>query len=460
MILRAYRLSLSLVLLLAAGDVAKACSCFGPQPVCSAYFGTPVIFRGTVLEMTLERSSLQTIRNLDGTISQVVRPGIYKVRVAVSESFRGVEGRHELTVYTNEQSSACGFPFEVGMEYVVFTYQNKGEDQLWTSKCSNTHALQHDSSHDSDLEWMRSLAGAPPGGMIFGHVRLARSGPMRGAKLSLRGAVDRDITPEDTGAYESKGLPAGEYKITATVPSGFTSGPEQTITLHDKGCAEVDWHVSYDGHVRGRVADVDGTPVGHLMVELQRRDANSFNGLAMVDMQETGEAGRYDFSRISPGDYIIVANNLGASPTRPYPRIYYPASESIEGASTVRVAASATVDDVDLVMPRAWKRVAVTTKVVNEDGTPKSGVTVYGYEVNNRSAVEPMSAVTGQDGWATLAVYEGQEYYVTASVQSGLQQRCGGPLRFTAQDGLNVGVVKIEHPWGNCLAQLNPGFRR
>jgi hypothetical protein len=421
------------------------------------YFEAAVIFRGTVLEETLERPPMQTIRNLDGTTSQIFSSGVYKVRLAVTESFRGVEGRQELTVHTNEQSSACGFPFEVGVEYVVFTFKNKGGDQLWTSKCSKTHALQ-DPSHDSDLEWMRSLPGAPSGGMIFGHVMTAQSGPMRGAKLALRGAVDRDVTPDATGVYESRGLPAGEYTVSATVPSGFASSPDRIVTVHDKGCAQVDWYVSFDGHVRGRVTSVDGDPIGHLIVELERRDANSFNGLAMVDSEETGEDGRYEFSKIGPGEYIVIANNLGASPTRPYPRVYYPASENLGGSSSVRVREAASVDNVDLIMPRAWKKIAVTTKVVNEDGRPMPGATVYGYEVKNRFSGEPMSAVTGQDGWANLSVYEGQDYYLTALVEGGVQQRCGGPLKFTARDGLNVGTIKIEHPWGNCLAQLSPGF--
>jgi 5-hydroxyisourate hydrolase-like protein (transthyretin family) len=345
------------------------------------------------------------------------------------------------------------------VEYLVFAYQNKGEDQLLTSKCSRTHALG-DPVHDSDLEWMRNLAKASSGGSIFGHVMLAQEGPMRGAKLNLRGGAVRDITPDEQGAYELKNLPAGEYKVTATVPSGYLSGPERTIVIHDKGCAEVNWSFSYDGYVRGRVADLDGTPVTHLMVELERKDPNSFNGLATVDIKETGEDGRYDFSGVNPGNYIVVANNFGTSSTMPYPRVYYPASRSLEGSLPVRVGASASVDDVDVVMPRAWKKVTVTAKVQKEDGTPAPGAEVDGYEVKDPTSITPMSAVTGEDGLVTLSVYDGQEYYLTALVQGGTQQRCGGPLKFTAHDGLNLGVVRIEHPWGNCLAQLDPNFHR
>jgi 5-hydroxyisourate hydrolase-like protein (transthyretin family) len=230
--------------------------------------------------------------------------------------------------------------------------------------------------------------------------------------------------------------------------------------VNDKGCAEVDWYVTYDGHIRGRVTDVDGIPVGHLVVELERRDGNSFNGFAIVDLKETGNDGRYEFQNVGPGEYFVVANNLGASPVRPYPKVFYPAAETGEEATPVQVGASASVEAINVVMPRAWKKVTVTAKVVEADGTAAAGVTVYGREVKDQSSVEPMTAITGADGKVILPVYEGQEYYATATENGGVQQRCGGPVKFVAKEGLDLGTFRIENPWGNCLAQLNPKFRR
>jgi hypothetical protein len=354
------RLLLAMSVLIPAAQSAMACSCGGPNPICSVYFGSPVVFRGTVVEKTLERPPIQEVRNLDGSTSKIMTPGIYKVRLSVSEGFRGAEGKQELTVSTNEQSSACGFPFEVGKEYLVFTYKNEAEDQLWTSKCSKTHALQ--SSTDMDLEWMRGLAAAPPGGMIFGHLMLSRTEPFTRGAVTIRGAANHDVAPDATGSYEVKSLPAGEYKVSMTAAPGFTNPAERTVTVAEKGCAEVDWYVSYDGHVRGRVADVDGIPMGHLMLNLEKKDANSASGMAMVNLKETGEDGRYDFPQVAPGEYIVIANNLGASPARPFPKVYYPASSTLEGALPVQVSASGSVDGVDIVMPRAWKKVTMGSR--------------------------------------------------------------------------------------------------
>jgi len=55
---------------------------------------------------------------------------------------------------------------------------------------------------------------------------------------------------------------------------------------------------------------------------LERRDPGTARGHYPVGSSETDADGRYDFSRVSPGDYLVSANRLGPSPRRPYPRIY------------------------------------------------------------------------------------------------------------------------------------------
>jgi hypothetical protein len=58
-----------------------------------------------------------------------------------------------------------------------------------------------------------------------------------------------------------------------------------------------------------------------------------------------------------------------------------------------------------------------------------------------------------------LSLYEGRTYYLVATISGGTQQRCGGPLKFVAKDGVTLGTITIEHNWGNCLAQLGPEFQ-
>src|ERR1039457_2596255 len=45
-------------------------------------------------------------------------------------------GKAALTVYTNAQPTACGYPFRLGVEY--FVSANFVESKLWTSSCGQT----------------------------------------------------------------------------------------------------------------------------------------------------------------------------------------------------------------------------------------------------------------------------------------------------------------------------------
>ncbi|MGB9468106.1 MAG: carboxypeptidase regulatory-like domain-containing protein [Candidatus Acidiferrum sp.] len=451
---------LLLAALLIAPAFSQACSCIGPRPVCSAYWQSQVVFRGRVVEQTLVSPTNETVRNLDGTYSTIQGPGYYRVRFSVVEIFRGESQSKEIDILTNEQSSACGFPFVTGAEYLVFTSANEKTNELWTSSCSRTHELEP-GVEDADVAWMRALATAPKAVTIYGTViptpNSTASNPV--ATIHLSGPESHNAVPDQTGKYSFPNLPPGEYSISATLPAGFTTDANRTVTVVEKGCAQIDWHVRYDGHIRGIVRDADGRTLPDIFVVLQRRDSNSATGFADIDLKNTGPDGRYDFALVPPGDYLVSANHLGPSPTRPYPRIYYPSAESDSTASVIHLAASGTADNIDVVLSNAWKTVTVHARVLLADGSPAIGADVNAYDINFLNSGEPSRADSDADGRATLSVYEGRTYYLVATISAGTQQRCAGPLKFAAKDGVVVETIMINHNWGNCLAQLNPEFQ-
>ena len=59
--------------------------------------------------------------------------GAVAVDFAVSEPFGELSGKTALTVYTDTQASACGYPFRLGVEY--FVSANSVEPNLWANSC-------------------------------------------------------------------------------------------------------------------------------------------------------------------------------------------------------------------------------------------------------------------------------------------------------------------------------------
>src|SRR5262249_30765240 len=60
-------------------------SCVGPQPVCSAFWQSHVVFRERVVDQTTVSSATETVKNLDGSYSTTQGPGYFRVRFSVLE---------------------------------------------------------------------------------------------------------------------------------------------------------------------------------------------------------------------------------------------------------------------------------------------------------------------------------------------------------------------------------------
>lgn len=115
-------LSLSLV----NAPSAAACSCIEPGSVGESLNDAQAVFVGTVVE--IEKS--------EGSVWSTDDP--MKVTLAISKFWKGSMGQ-TVTVTTSRESASCGFPFEEGVEYLVYAY---GEmDDLHVGLCGRTTTL-------------------------------------------------------------------------------------------------------------------------------------------------------------------------------------------------------------------------------------------------------------------------------------------------------------------------------
>jgi hypothetical protein len=244
--------------------------------------------------------NIKTVKRPDGTEMQLVGNRTFRVRLSVVETFSG-EPKAEQIVYTAQQSSACGFPFQVGREYVVFTYVN--ETQLLTSRCSQT-ALLEPGVENATVTWMRAYKTAPHGSEISGSLRLPLDSGVIAvpATIRLSGPENRTATADAEGKYVLRNLKAGEYSIAVQVPDGFASRPPSGARMNS----------------------------GH--------------------MATTNLSGSYEFEHLSPGEYLVAARDPGFLTEDNAPTIYYPHSQRSE-ARTVVLGPAATVDRIDFVLP-------------------------------------------------------------------------------------------------------------
>jgi hypothetical protein len=422
-------------------NTAYACSCFGPQPVCSIKMGSSTIFRGTVVESTLI-PNIQAVKRADGTEVHLLGNGTYKVRLSVAETFSG-EPESEQIVYTAQQGSMCGFPFQVGREYVVFTYAN--QTQLWTGRCSMT-ALLEPGVQNPAVAWMRAYKTAPHGSEISGSVRLPQdTGALAvAATIQLTGPENRSVTTDSAGKYMVRNLKPGDYSIAAQVPDGFATQPPAKVTVGDKGCAQMDWPVTYEGRIKGKVIDVDGKPVADLRMELEYASGARMDSdrMATTDLD-----GSFKFEHLSPGDYLVAAQHAGFLVEENASSIYYPHSQRPE-ALTIPLGPAATVDRVDFVLARLRPTPSVTVNVVLPDGSPApDGLHLYAF-TNGTSGNEPTrSGITDASGTAVLPLSLGREYAIFVA-RDRQHPGCGQATLSFAEDN-KVGKVVIIKP-ENC----------
>ena len=106
---------------------------------------------------------------------------------------------------------------------------------------------------------------------------------------------------------------------------------------------------------------------------------------------------------------------MGPSSTRPCPRIYYPKAQSDSAASVIHLAASATADNIDVVLPNPSKTVTVRARVQLADASPAVDADVNAYDINYLNSGEPNRGDSDADGRVALSVYEGRTYYLESS---------------------------------------------
>lgn len=105
--------------------------------------------------------------------------------------------------------------------------------------------------------------------------------------------------------------------VTIAVPPGFEpSGMEYPIDLTDsRACSEISFAITPIAGASGWVVDETGRPIAGIAVDAVAAELAGFDPPPHQSPATTDEHGRFEFTRLPPGDYVFGVN-LTANPGR------------------------------------------------------------------------------------------------------------------------------------------------
>jgi hypothetical protein len=417
---------------------AHATSCLGPITVCSSFDANSIVFRGRVLQVIRNAAPETPVTYPDGSSTTTyTEPMSEGVRFEVLEIFKGNPNREILV------NGSAG-EFREGQEYIVYASLNPDTRTAQTSVCSGN------SDQDRDLAWLRAYSTAPPTASIFGKVTMDYGvTDIPPISVKLTGGKSLTALSAEDHSYVFKDLQPGTYTLTAVVPSGYTTlgRDTSTVTVVAKGCAEIDWAIRHDTHIRGTVTDTAGNPVSGAPIGLLRKAQNR-TGFDIATSQSTDTNGNYDFSKVEPGDYWVALYYLGPNNREPHAPVYYPSGVDSSSAELIHLGPSGNLENINLVLTPALRPISLHVHVVNQDGTPVINAHVIASDP--LTPTQAIAAVADDNGNASITLYEGREYRLIASTSGYREPACAGPVKFTAKEDVQLGTLTLDKTWDQC----------
>jgi hypothetical protein len=323
-----------------------------------------------------------------------------------------------------------------------------------TSICNGNHLVENP-DQDSDLAWLRAYPTAPPTSNISGTVTMGYGATdIPSVRITLSGQENLATYSAEDHSYKFTDLPPGRYTLTAILPAGYVTLQSDTVavTVAAKGCAEVDWAIRLDTHIKGTVTDSVGNPVSGARIGLLQPVQNRV-GFTAVTSQRTDANGNYDFSKVNPGDYWVALYYSGPNNNEPHAPVFYPSGADSSSAELIHLGPWANVENIDLVGTPALRPVSLHVHVVNPDGTPV--IRAHVIATDPLTPVQALSATADDNGDADITLYEGREYRLIGSTSGYREPACAGPIKFIAKDGLQLGTLRLDKTWDQCRALQN-----
>jgi hypothetical protein len=200
-----------------------------------------------------------------------------------------------------------------------------------------------------------------------------------------------------SGAFHIPGVEPGKYRLSAT-RTGFVSAEYgardfmqsgTTLTLEARQrLGDLQFRMTPNGVIAGRIVDEDGEPMAYLQVEAMRsRYSQGRKQLVAYGSASTNDLGEYRIFGLPPGRYFVsvsprrnYAFRGGSGVAQPpsdeeYVATYYPGSADLAAASPLDVSAGTQLRGIDLTLSK-HRTMRVKGSVTDASGTEGRRVTV------------------------------------------------------------------------------------
>jgi hypothetical protein len=361
---------------------AHACSCGRIDAVDVAFDQTPTIaiFRVTSVERYQSGDRRPSSAEVKSATLQVQK--VYKGKLAVGQEF----------TFTN--NGICIRKFDdkdVGDDFLLFLGEIPAKGRAWAAGfCTRSRRVKNTQADVLYLEKRKSVAGKS---RLSGsaHIRTQNEKDpsdwyfknISDLVLSIRGmGLDLSVKTDEDGIFELYDLPPGKYKIFPPKFDGYISNEIDGVQVVDftisKG-KHTETLILYDieNSISGTLLDTAGEPVGDVC-DLAIMPTNIAVKPNEWQTACTDREGKFSFSNILPGDYVIVGNKDSRKSSRaPFSRFYYPNTDEVQKATKFSIAPGVAIKDLKVTAPPSTDFVTITGKVRFSDGKPWANGSVW-----------------------------------------------------------------------------------
>jgi hypothetical protein len=324
------------------------------------------------------------------------------------------------------------------------------------------------------------LPGRPStgSGVIAGRVTASDTGvPLRQAIVSAAGGmgIPREVTTDDQGRFELRGLEPGAWQITVS-RSGYITrkfgqsrpfGRATAITMTNGQRVNIEIPLTRGSAIVGRVFDELGEPVTAARVSVLRptmvRHRRYLEPIGEGDF--TDDTGAFRLHSLPAGEYYVTASARVAPPdsvvqTTLSPT-YYPGTGDFASAQRVRVApGSETVADFPLLPVRTARLSGI---VYTSAGRPADAFLSLTSDAGELGAPLGAGGVTRDDGHFLMAEIPPGRYTLVAEVRADISTiaeiaTTSIVVNGTDQEGLTLTTAKPGSLRGTIVADT--GVRR